>query len=230
VSRPAVRLIGATVTLAVIGLLVFLSAPVTREGLRGAIEPFGPLAPAVFVVVSALLALGFVPGPLLSAASGALFGLWLGFACTLLSASLTGVLAVLIGSRVARDDVIKVSSPRTLALADLARRRGTSVVVLQRLIPAVPDAPFSYLFGALGLSPVQVALGTAIGSAPRAFSYTALGRAATTGDRRLAVIAVVVAALVSLVGAVAGVVVVRRHNAAQTDSVDPVDPVDPVDH
>ncbi len=209
------RLIGLTVTLAVIALIVLLSAPVTRDGLRAAIEPFGPLAPLVFVVVSAGLALGFVPGPLLSAASGALFGLWEGFACTLVSATLTGVLAVLIGRTLARDAVIELSSPRSLALAELARRRGTLVVALQRLIPGIPDTPFSYLFGAVGLSTVQVALGTAIGSAPRAFSYTALGQAASTGDSRLAVIAVVVAVVVSLIGAVAGVMVVRRHQAAQ---------------
>lgn len=209
------RLSCATATLAVIALLVLLWAPVTRDGLRAAIVPFGPLAPVVFVVVSALLALGFVPGPLLSAASGALFGLWLGFACTVASATLTGVLAVLIGHRVAREAVVDLSSARSLALADLARRRGTLVVILQRLIPGVPDAPFSYLFGAVGLNPVQVALGTAIGSAPRAFSYTALGRATTTGDGRLGVIAVVVAVVASLVGAVAGVMVLRRHRAGR---------------
>jgi uncharacterized membrane protein YdjX (TVP38/TMEM64 family) len=206
-----VRLVGAAATLAVIALVVLLSAPVTREGLRAAIHPFGPLAAPVFVVVSALLALGFVPGPLLSAASGALFGLWLGFAVTVASATLTGVLAVLIGRRVAHDALVEVSSPRSLALADLARRRGTLVVLLQRLIPGIPDAPFSYLFGALGLTPLQVAVGTAVGSAPRAFSYTALGRAASTGDARLAVVAVVVAVVAGVAGAVAGVVVVRRH-------------------
>ncbi len=216
--RPVVRLIGLTATLAVIALVVLLTAPVTRDGLRAAVEPFGPLAAPVFVVVSAGLALAFVPGPLLSAASGALFGLWLGFGCTVASATLTGVLAVLIARRAGRDALTGISTPRALALADLARRRGTLVVLLQRLIPGLPDAPFSYLFGAAGLTTVQVAVGTAVGSAPRAFSYTALGRAASTGDTRLAVIAAVVAVVVSLVGSAAGVVLVRRHRAAPDDA------------
>jgi uncharacterized membrane protein YdjX (TVP38/TMEM64 family) len=215
-----VRLLGATATLAVIALVVLLAVPVSRDGLQSAIEPFGPLAAPVFVVVSAVLALVFVPGPLLSAASGALFGLWLGFGCTVASATLTAVLAVLIARRAGRDALAEISSPRSLALADLARRRGTLVVLLQRLVPGVPDAPFSYLFGAVGLTTVQVALGTAIGSAPRAFSYTALGRAATTGDTRLAVVAAAVAVVVSLAGTAAGGLVVRRHRtgAGQVDT------------
>ena len=96
----------------------------------------------------------------------------------------------------------------------MAQRRGLLVVVLQRWIPGIPDAPFSYLFGSLGVSVPAMAVGSLIGSAPRAFAYTALGRAAADGDGRLAVVATVVGVGVSVVGLVVGAVVVRRHRAA----------------
>jgi uncharacterized membrane protein YdjX (TVP38/TMEM64 family) len=48
-------------------------------------------------------------------------------------------------------------------------------VVIQRLAPGVPDAPATYVFGALRVSVAAIALGTLVGSAPRAFSYTAIG-------------------------------------------------------
>ncbi|HEX2084255.1 MAG TPA: VTT domain-containing protein, partial [Solirubrobacteraceae bacterium] len=65
--------------------------------------------------------------------------------------------------------------PRAPALSALAQRHGTLAVAVQRLAPFVPDAPVSYLFGAVGVRAWQIALGTVIGSAPRAFAYTSIG-------------------------------------------------------
>jgi uncharacterized membrane protein YdjX (TVP38/TMEM64 family) len=61
------------------------------------------------------------------------------------------------------------------AVAALAERHGVAAVIVQRLAPGVPDAPASYVFGVLGTKVWQIAAGTAIGAAPRAFSYTAIG-------------------------------------------------------
>lgn len=208
--RPVIRLAGlATVLglLAVVGLLVL---PVSAAGVQASVEPFGVFAPLAFVLVAAVLALSFVPGPLLSAASGILFGTWLGFGCSVASSALTAVLASLLARRAGSEAVTELSGPRALALAELARRRGFLVVVLQRLIPGVPDAPLSYAFGLIGLKVWQIGLGTVIGSAPRAFSYTALGSASVERDGRLASIALIVGIAVSLVGVVIGWLLVRR--------------------
>jgi uncharacterized membrane protein YdjX (TVP38/TMEM64 family) len=196
--------------LCLLGLLTASLLPVSRAGLRSAVEPFGPWAAPVFIVVAALLALAFVPGPLLSAASGLLFGTAVGFACSVASSTLTGVLALLIARRAGATAVEELSGERARALTDLARRRGLLAVVVQRLIPGIPDAPLSYAFGLLGLRAHQMALGTLIGSAPRAFSYTALGDAAATGDRSLAVAAIVVGIAVSIVGLVVGGLLTHR--------------------
>lgn len=210
--RPAVRLAGLLVGLVLLGLLVALLLPVTRDGARQALEPFGPLAAPVYVVVAALLGAAFVPGPLLSAISGVLFGTWLGFGCSVVSATLSATLSLLVGrwsGATAADEL--VAGSRAAAVAALVRRHGLLAVVLQRLIPGIPDAPLSNAFGVLGLTVPQIAAGTMIGSAPRAFSYTALGHASVSGDARSALVALAVGLGISLVGAVAGAIVVHRH-------------------
>ncbi|MBT0773226.1 TVP38/TMEM64 family protein [Kineosporia sp. J2-2] len=221
--RPVLRLAGLLTLLCVAGLLTAAFLPVSPDGLEGLVQRFGLLAAPVFVVVSALLALVFVPGPLLSAASGAMFGTGLGFACSVVSSTLTSVLALLIARRTGGSAVRELSGERALALIDLARRHGTVAVVVQRLIPGVPDAPLSYAFGLLGVRAGQIALGTLVGSAPRAFAYTALGDAAVSGDRTLAVVATVVGVAVSVLGLVLGWLLTRRRRSTGDDGRPPSD-------
>lgn len=143
--------------------------------MRGWIEPFGPFAAPAYVVLSALLGAALVPGPVLAAVSGILFGAVVGTVVTISATVLSAVLALLVARHGAGRQFAEVSGPRLQALAALAERHGVWAVVVQRLAPGVPDAPASYAFGLLGLRVWQIALGTAIGAAPRAFSYTAVG-------------------------------------------------------
>ena len=124
-----------------------------------------------------MLGAAFVPGPLLAGTSGLLFGPVAGTFVTIAAATLSAVLSLFVGRGAAGEQFDRRAEDRErlAALAALARRHGTLAVALQRLAPFIPDAPVSYLFGALGLSVWQIALGTLVGSAPRAFSYTAIG-------------------------------------------------------
>jgi uncharacterized membrane protein YdjX (TVP38/TMEM64 family) len=216
-----VRLTLLTVGLLVIGLLVVVFSPISRSGLQSAIEPFGAFGPVVFIVVAAVLAMLFVPGPLLSAASGVLFGTGVGFVCSVLSSALTAVLCLWAARWSGRTAVQQLSNERVAALSELAQRQGLLVVVLQRLVPGVPDAPFSYLYGLIGLRAWQVFAGTLLGSAPRAFSYTALGDASVTRDTGLAVWATVVGLAVSIVGAVALTLVTRWYRRRHPEESSP---------
>ena len=145
--------------------------------MRDWIEPLGAGAAPAFVVVSAALGAALVPGPLLAATSGLLFGAVLGTAVTLAASTLSAVVSLLLGRGAARAEVERraVDRERLTALIALARRHGALAVGLQRLAPLIPDAPASYAFGAVGVRVWQIALGTVIGSAPRAFSYTSIG-------------------------------------------------------
>lgn len=215
VRRAWLRLGGFSFALTLLGLLTLLVVPFSRDDLAGAVEPFGPAAPVVYVLVGAVLGMVFVPGPLLAAASGALFGTGTGFVVTTCSAVLSATLSTVLSRRAGRAPVQTVSGERATALIALARRRGLLVVVLQRLLPGIPDAPFSYVFGAIGLSVPAVALGTFLGAAPRAFAYTALGDAAVTDNGALALVGLGVAVAISVIGVLAGVLVVRRERRAR---------------
>ena len=174
-SRAALRL----ACLAALGVAAFVLFwvfdVVDEEDVQAWLDPLGASAAPAYVVVAALLGLALVPGPVLAATSGLLFGAAVGTVVTLCSATLGAVLGVLLARRAAAADVEQLSGERLTALADLARRHTFEAVVVQRLAPGIPDAPATYVFGALRVAVLPVALGTLVGSAPRAFSYTAIG-------------------------------------------------------
>ena len=173
--RPWLRLGGLVAVLAAAFVAFWLLDLVDSRDVRAVVEPFGAFAAVAYVLVAAALGAALVPGPVLAAGSGVLFGAVLGTVVTLCAAVLGSVIAVLAARRTAGEAFHEVSGPRMEALAAFAERHAVAGVVVARLAPVLPDAPVSYLFGVLGLRAWQVALGTAIGAAPRAASYTSIG-------------------------------------------------------
>lgn len=184
--------------------LVAVKHVIDIEAIRGAVASSGPVAPLVYIPVSALLASVFVPGPLLAAGSGLLFGPVLGTFVTLASAATTAMIAALVGRHAGRD------SARALIGAEWAgrideqiQRHGLWAVVGQRFIPGISDALASYTFGAFGVPLWQMGVGALIGSAPRAFVYTALGASISDLTSPLAYAAVAVWCVTAIIGAFA---------------------------
>lgn len=174
-TGPRARLALLVVGLAVLYVVFGLLRVVSQEDVRGLVEGAGAAGPLVFVVVSAVLGALLIPGPLLSAASGVLFGTALGFVVSLAAAVLSSLLALAVGRLAARRDVQRMGGERLRSLEAFLARRGLLAVVVQRLLPLIPDGPVNYAAGAVGLRAWHLAAGTAIGVAPRAFAYTALG-------------------------------------------------------
>ena len=174
------------------------------EAVRAAILRAGPLAPLLYIPMSAILASIFVPGPLLAAGSGLLFGPVLGTVVTLCSAALTATIAAYFGRRAGRDSArALVGAEWAGRIDDQIRRRGLWAVVGQRFVPGISDALASYVFGALGVPLWQMAAGAFIGSAPRAFVYTALGASISNLNSPLAYAAVAVWCVTAIIGAFA---------------------------
>ncbi|HEX8120310.1 MAG TPA: VTT domain-containing protein [Solirubrobacteraceae bacterium] len=156
--------------------------------------------------MSAALGAALVPGPLLAATSGLLFGAVAGTLVTIASAVVSAIGSLLVGRHAGRAalDTHAAERERLTALIALSRRNGTGAVAIQRLAPFIPDAPVSYLFGALGLSVRQIAVGTVIGSAPRAFAYTSIGASLDDPGSPLALAGWAAVAVTGLVGLVVG--------------------------
>ena len=163
-------------------------------------DSIGPLAPLLFIAVSASLTTLMFPGPLLAGASGLLFGVALGFPVSLASAVLGACLAFLISRYLAGDAVEHLAGPRLQSLEELVSRRGFVSVLYARIAPGVPYTLVNYAAGLTRIPLAMFAAATALGAAPRAFAYTALG--GSLGDLRSpeAVIAVAVIGSMWVIG------------------------------
>jgi uncharacterized membrane protein YdjX (TVP38/TMEM64 family) len=200
--HPRLRLALLVAAVLLAGALFTVGGVVSTEEVQTLVDRAGPLAPLAYVVLAAALGALLVPGPVLAGASGVLFGAALGTVVTLASACGTAVIAQRLGRAAGLDGARAVLGPaRAAATEDLLARRGLLAVVGQRMAPAVPDAPSTYAFGALGVRTWQVVVGTLIGAAPRAFAYTAIGASLDDPTSPLAVAGLVVWVLMALLGA-----------------------------
>ena len=96
-----------------LSLLFYLTAVervIDVAAVRALIESAGPLAPLAYVVVSAVLGALLVPGPLLAAGSGFLFGPVLGTFVTLGATVGSAVLVAAIAMAVRVDDTASCTS------------------------------------------------------------------------------------------------------------------------
>jgi uncharacterized membrane protein YdjX (TVP38/TMEM64 family) len=202
--RHVVRLVAFAAFLAGLFYLVAVTRIIDVEDVRRTVAATGPVAPLTYVLVSAVLGAVFVPGPILAAGSGVLFGPVLGTFVTLGATVGTATIAGLAGRRASRDSArALLGTERAERLDALIDRGGLWAVVGQRFVPGISDALASYAFGAFGVPLWQMAAGAFIGSAPRAFVYTALGASIGDLSSPLAYTAIAVWCATAIVGAFA---------------------------
>lgn len=210
---PRTRLVVLAGGLATLFLLLALSGSLSADAVRDRVDDAGWAAPAVFIVVSALLTVALFPGPILSAASGLLFGAVAGTPISIVSATLGACLAFSLSRWWAHDAVTELAGPRITGLRRWVGDRGFSAILLVRVAPGVPYNLVNY---AAGLTPVGLgafALATALGVAPRAFAYTTLGGNLTDFGNPASLVALGV-----LVGmAIFGAWLLRRDRRAPVD-------------
>lgn len=200
--RHIARLVVFAAVLLGMFYLVAIARVIDLDTVRRAVSATGPAAPLAYVVVSAVLGALFVPGSLLAAGSGLLFGPVLGIFVTLGAAVGTAVVASRVGRRAGRDSArALLGTPRADRLDALIARGGLWAVVGQRFVPGLSDALASYAFGAFGVPLWQMVVGSFIGSAPRAFAYTALGASIANRSSALAYSAIAVWCVSAVVGA-----------------------------
>src|ERR1700743_2258086 len=202
--KHVIRLAVFAALLVVLFYLLAVKHVVNIEDVRRTVKATGPAAPLTYIVLSAVLGAIFVPGPILAASSGLLFGPLLGVFVTLGATVGTAVVASLLGRRAGRDSArALLGAARADRLDQQIQRRGLWAVVGQRFIPGISDALASYAFGAFGVPVWQMAVGAFIGSAPRAFVYTALGASIGDLSSPLAYSAIAIWCVTAIVGAFA---------------------------
>jgi uncharacterized membrane protein YdjX (TVP38/TMEM64 family) len=201
-AAAAARVGALAVVVAGVFLLVATSGSLSSDRIRDLIDPLGAAAVPAFIACSALLTCALFPGPLLAGASGLLFGTALGTPVAITAATLGAVLAFTISRFVAHDAVDRLAGKRIAPLQEWIERRGFWAVLYARIVPGVPYSLVNYAAGATRVSLPAFAAATAIGGAPRAFAYTALGGSLddlTSPEAIVAVVALVVMAITGLV-------------------------------
>lgn len=168
------------VLLAVLLVAGLVLVPRDAEEIRAAVDGAGVLAPAAFVAAGALLTVAFFPFPVTAAAGGLLFGVAAGTVLSVLAETLGAAAALLLARHGARDMAMRLAGPRVTAVLQALARRGFTAVLLARVVPGVPRHPANYAFGLTAVGLVAFVAATALGTAPRALGYAALG--GTLGD------------------------------------------------
>jgi uncharacterized membrane protein YdjX (TVP38/TMEM64 family) len=211
---PRLRVLTLALLLGGAFLVVALSGSLSADSVRDRVDGLGAAGPLLFIPISAGLTVALFPGPLLAGASGLLFGTALGTPVSIVSGTLGATLAFCLSRWWAHDAVAALAGPRLTALRLWVGRRGFLSVLYARIAPGVPYSLVNY---AAGLTPILLrsfVAATAIGVAPRAFAYTALGGSLGDLGSPEAIIAVVVLVAMALAGAFLGGRDVRRARRA----------------
>lgn len=170
-----VRLAGLIGFLAGLAAIFIAGGVIGTARVREWVEPLGAFGPLLYIPLSAVLGTVFVPGAVLAAAAGLLFGPWVGAGSALAAGTLAALLSRGLSGRLGRSSFDEVATGRVHALAELARRNGLVAVIVARLSPGVPDAPLNHAFGVVGLTAFSVALGHFLAAGPRALAYATIG-------------------------------------------------------
>ncbi len=175
-SRSALVKAGALVliVLGAIGLALTLGTP-DIAAMRARVDAAGVWAPALFLALYAGLALIPCPKALLTAAGGALFGLWAGAGLALTGALVGAVIAFGVGRLLGREAVDRLIRGRLARVDALLADHGLSAVLIVRLVPLVPFIAINYASGLSGVRFRHYALGSALGMVPGSLAYAALG-------------------------------------------------------
>jgi uncharacterized membrane protein YdjX (TVP38/TMEM64 family) len=126
-------------------------------------SPFAPLIVIGGFVLGGLLVM---PVTMLIAATGIVFGPWLGVLYSLLGATLSAVFVYGIGREVGRDAVRRVAGRRINDLSRRIAKRGLLAMLFVRIVPVAPFSIINLVAGASHLGFRDFLIGTILGLAP----------------------------------------------------------------
>ncbi|QHY94399.1 TVP38/TMEM64 family inner membrane protein YdjZ [Streptomyces sp. S4.7] len=171
-----VRLSLLVVLLVVFGFWVALGGGDLLREVRQWVDSLGMWGPAVFAVVYALAVTALLPGSVLTASAGALFGLAVGTGAVLVGATAGAALSFGLARWLGRPVVTRHAGSGRLARLDVyLTRRGFAAVLLLRLVPLFPFSVINYGAGVAGVRFSSYVAATALGIIPGTVVYTGLG-------------------------------------------------------
>ena len=162
--------------LAALGLYLILPA----EQIQAVLSDLGPWAPWVYMAMFAVLPAFFFPVAVLALAGGLVFGLWRGALYTFLGAIVNCSFMFWMARHWGRERIqamieTKLDPNWRDRLSKLEGRSGFLLLIVLRLIPAVPYNLINYAFGLTGMRYPAYILGSALGIIPGTFAFINIG-------------------------------------------------------
>ena len=181
VPMKAKKTLATAAVLAVLGgLCWYLGTLVTPQELQTMLQGFGSWAAIGYIGLFTLLPAFFFPVAVLALAGGLLFGLWWGSLYTFLGAILNCTLMFFLARYAGRKQVEaliekKLSPVWQQRLQNLNSNGGFLLLIVLRLIPAVPYNLINYAFGLSAMKYCTYILASAIGIIPGTFAFINIG-------------------------------------------------------
>lgn len=163
------------------------------------------------IVVTSLLML---PMSLLVVVSALLLGPWLGFACAMAGALVSGAIAFVVGERMGGRILEHYSGSRVHRLSLRLAERGILAVAVMRLVPVAPYTVINLVAGATHLRLGSFMVGSAIGLAPPVAALALFSDSLFEAVRNPSVESLGVLAVVVLIIAVAALGLRRLLNSS----------------
>ena len=141
------------------------------------VDQAGSAGPLLFMAIYAVATVLFLPGSVLTLASGALFGPVLGTFYNLTGATMGVALAFLVARYLASDWVEKKTAGRLQQLKQGVEQEDWRFVAFVRLVPLFPFNLLNYALGLTRLKFSHYVIASYVFMLPGAFAYTYLGYA-----------------------------------------------------
>ncbi|MEV0889074.1 TVP38/TMEM64 family protein [Streptomyces microflavus] len=173
-----VRLVALVVLLGGLGVMALLGGGELLSGVRAWVDSLGFWGPVIFALCYALAVTALLPGSVLTASAGALFGVPLGAAVVLVGATAGAALSFGVARWLGRPTVERYAGSGRLGRLDtFLSRRGFAAVLVVRLVPLFPFWVINYGAGVAGVRFSSYAAATALGIVPGTLVYLGLGGA-----------------------------------------------------
>lgn len=154
------------------------------EAARAYVRGFGVWAPLVLVALQALqIVLAPIPGQVLGAVGGYLFGPWQGTLYNMIGITIGSTAAFWLSRRFGRAYVERMIDPDALATFDtFVERRGLLSLFVLFLIPGLPDDVLCFVGGLTPIPIRRLVLVAIVGRTPAFFLANVFGDLLAAGD------------------------------------------------
>jgi uncharacterized membrane protein YdjX (TVP38/TMEM64 family) len=208
--RTALLRLGAYLALlaTVFAVVALTGSLPSAEEARSFGDHLGPFAAVAYVPLFAL-ANFIVTWAILAGAAGLLFGTALGWPLALAGVTVAALVQMLLARTLVKGHAGRLLPKRIQSLEGFLQHNGVVAVMESRIVPFLPYGVVNHAAGLTKLRFRDMAVGTAVGAAPKVFAYVALGGSLSN----LSAPEVKVAVGLLVVLGVVGLVVARRRMA-----------------